>query len=134
MDQASAGCQTSIEAPDQDTANLEVSTANMQSTPEDIRLQSTSNTSLLPHLEDFHHTVSQSLRIDVQNRTWPEAWFPGDERLCPLWMGPWIEFPHLQEEMWNEIFNTPELVDARIFPPQIAIDHTTLLKSCSRIQ
>ncbi|KAJ5799591.1 uncharacterized protein N7518_001659 [Penicillium psychrosexuale] len=123
MDQTSAECQTFIEAPDQDTANPEASTANIQSTLADDRFQSTSNTSLIPHLEDVHHNVSKSLRVNEDLMSWPDAWFPGDERLCPLWMGPWIEFPQLQEEMWNEIFNTPELVDARIFPPQVAVRH-----------
>ncbi|KAJ6143203.1 hypothetical protein N7471_002656 [Penicillium samsonianum] len=82
------------------------------------------NIPLIPHLLSVHHAFAQALRINVGLMIWPEAWFPGDDRLCPLYLRPWIQFPQLQEEMWKKILNASELVNACVFPPQSSIQYT----------
>ncbi|EKV17431.1 Major facilitator superfamily domain, general substrate transporter [Penicillium digitatum] len=83
-----------------------------------------SSISLIPLLETAHHVFAQAFRINVPLMLWPEAWFPGDDRQCPMWLRPWIQFPQQQEETWNRILHASQLVTASIFPPQIALEHT----------
>ncbi|KAJ5158704.1 uncharacterized protein N7500_008355 [Penicillium coprophilum] len=102
--------------PDHSTSHIQFT---VPSTP--------SNTSLIPHLESVHHVFGQALSVDIRLMIWPESWFPGDDRLSPLWLRPWIKFPQLQEEMWNKILNAPELVNSCIFPPPTSIQYTAQL-------
>ncbi|KAJ5950969.1 uncharacterized protein N7479_009382 [Penicillium vulpinum] len=86
-----------------------------------------SNTSLIPHLEGVHHVFAQALNVDIRLMIWPQSWFPGDERLSPMQLRPWIQFPQLQEEMWDKIFNASEFVNASIFPPNVSLQYTAQL-------
>ncbi|KGO60840.1 hypothetical protein PEX2_101050 [Penicillium expansum] len=118
MDQTWSEWQHMIEDIGEGTAKPEVP-SQIQSPPSGI--------SLIPLLETAHHVFEQAFRVNVPLMLWPEAWFPGDHRLCPDWLRPWIKFPQHQDEMWNRILHASELVNATIFPPQPTIQHTAQL-------
>ncbi|CAP93412.1 Pc16g07420 [Penicillium rubens Wisconsin 54-1255] len=82
------------------------------------------NIPFTPHLERVHHMFLHALKLDVHSLVWPSAWFPGDERLCPLSLHPWLEFPQHQEAMWKKICQAPELVTPWVFPSQTPMQYT----------
>lgn len=128
MDQTWAEWHHTIEEIGGNTGNPEASSSRIQFTqPEGQLPPPLSNIPLIPCLESIHHVFTQSLRVDVRLLIWPEAWFPGDNRLCPLWLRPWIRFPQLQEEMWEKLIGASDLINACVFPPQASIQYTAQL-------
>ncbi|KAJ5185461.1 hypothetical protein N7491_006673 [Penicillium cf. griseofulvum] len=123
MDQTYAEWRHLMDDIGEDPAKPEPLTSHIQFTVP----PTPSNTPLIPHLESAHHIFSQAFNIDIRLLVWPESWFPGDERLSPLWLRPWIKFPQLQDEMWKKIVDAPEFVNSRIFPPQPSIQYTAQL-------
>lgn len=128
MDQTWTEWHHTIEEIGGNTGNPEASSSRIQFTqPEGQLPPPLSNIPLIPCLESIHHVFTQSLRVDVRLLIWPEAWFPGDNRLCPLWLRPWIRFPQLQEEMWEKLIGASDLINACVFPPQASIQYTAQL-------
>jgi hypothetical protein len=85
---------------------------------------------LIPHLRTVHQTFEKSLRLMIRSLVWPESSFPGNTRLCPLRLQPWIQFPRLQEEVWNKLMNSSSFVDVAIFPDDHALKQGAQIVDC----
>ncbi|OQE94873.1 hypothetical protein PENNAL_c0003G03955 [Penicillium nalgiovense] len=120
MDQTWTEWQHMIEGPDEGPATQGASSSHIQFTLP----ASQPNIPLIPHLESVHHMFLHALKIDARSLVWPSAWFPEDDRLCPLSLDPWLEFPQLQEATWKKIRKAPELVNSWVFPSRSSMHYT----------
>ncbi|CAG8085312.1 unnamed protein product [Penicillium nalgiovense] len=120
MDQTWTEWQHMIEGPDEGPAIQGASSSHIQFTLP----ASQPNIPLIPHLESVHHMFLHALKIDARSLVWSSAWFPEDDRLCPLSLDPWLEFPQLQEATWKKIRKAPELVNSWVFPSRTSMHYT----------
>jgi hypothetical protein len=89
----------------------------------EAELQLQPNT-LLRLLDRCHHSLSQAIKVetDATLTTQGDAADPAN-RLYPKRIIPWLDFPQLQEQVWEKFDRTAAFTERPLFPSDTQIDY-----------